>query len=85
MHIFEFPSTTETREGVQHDLIVMCTAVCAGVVVGFSYYQGVVLTVNIMPVISRTHLRHISLLELAQIRYTQVTSHIGTKQTQSTP
>ena len=39
VHIFKFPSTTETREGVQHDLIVMCTAVCAGVVVGFSYCQ----------------------------------------------
>ena len=38
-----------------------------------------------MPEISRTHLRHISSLELALIRYTQVTCHIGTKQTQSTP
>ena len=28
---------------------------------------------NIMPEISRTHLRHISSLELALIRYTQVT------------
>ena len=38
-----------------------------------------------MPEISRTHLRHISSLELALIRYTQVTCHMGTKQTQSTP
>ena len=38
-----------------------------------------------MPEMSRTHLRQISSLELALIRYTQVTCHIGTKQTQSTP
>lgn len=58
---------------------------CAGVAAGFYYCQGVILTVNIMPEISRTHLRHINSLELALMRYTQVTCHMGTKQTQSTP
>ena len=77
---FEFPSTTDARECSTIDCNVRQ---CAGVAAGFYYCQGVILTVNIMPEISRTHLRHINSLELAL--NTQVTCHMGTKQTQSTP